>query len=130
MAKQTNDYKPTGFRNECVAFSNADGTTTKDIVVADADDSVIIQLSVASLATSDATLRFYLHDGTTDFFLVDVVIPASSGVGAAAAVDVLAKPFIYNASLPLETGWKLRAAAVSAVSASGDVIVCAIVTDY
>lgn len=130
MAKQTNDYKPTGFRIECVKFANADGTTTKSIAAADADDSVIVQLSVVSLATVSATLRLYLNDGVTDFFLCDVPIPASSGSGNIAAVNVLAKPFIYNASLPLESGWTLKAAPVAAVSATGDVTVTAILTDY
>lgn len=131
MAKQTNDYKPTGFRIEAVDFGNADGTTTKAILAADADDSVIVQLTASSLSPSDETLRLYLYDGANDFFLADIVIPALSGVGANPVIDILATiPGIYNASLPLEATWSLRAAATSTISVTGDVTVSAIVTDY
>jgi hypothetical protein len=130
MPKQTNDYKPIGFRIEPVKFGNADGTTTKTLVSAGANDSVIVQLSIASLSTSGETLRFSLYDGATDFFLFDVLVPGEAGVDANDPVDVMAAPVIYNASLPIETGWSLRAAPTSAISVSGDVTVTAIVTDY
>jgi hypothetical protein len=130
MAKQTNDYKPIGFRNECVVFTNADGTTTKDLVVADADDSVIVQMSVASQASAATTLRLYLYDGTTSYFLVDIQIPAAAGVGSVDAVDILSLPFIYNASLPLSSGWTLRAAPLASIPTSGDVTVTIVITDY
>lgn len=128
MAKQTNDYKPTGFRIESVVFTDSDGTTTKPIVVADFDDSVIVQLSAATESSNDETIRFYLYDGSTDFFLTDVVIPAGSGVGITPSFDILALPFIYNASLPIQADWSLRGSATTTVNS--DVTITAIITDY
>jgi hypothetical protein len=130
MAKQTSDYKPTGFRIECSTFSNADGTTLKSLVVAGANDSVIVQMSVASLSSSDETLRLHLNDGTDDHLLCDVVVPAGSGTGSVPVMDIMALPFVYNASLALEAGWTLKAGAVSDVSVTGDVTVTAVITDY
>jgi hypothetical protein len=130
MAKQTNDYKPKGFRIEATVFAAADGTTPKNLVVAGGDDSVIVQLSVASLSTSTEFIRLSLNDGTTTFFLFDVEVPPNSGKNATKPVDVLATPVIYNASLPIEAGWTLVAAPTSAVSSSGNVTITAIATDY
>ena len=128
MAKQTNDYKPIGFRIEPVVIASGDGTSKKALVAAGADDSVIVQLSAVSISTSDGTIRLYLYDGATDYLLAEITIPAESGLGTIPAVDMMELPFIYNASFPLETGWSLRAAATSAVS--DDVTIITIVTDY
>lgn len=132
MAKQTDNYQPIGFRNAATLFQSSDGTTTKDILSAGADDSIVTAIVITS---TDGTLRkvqLILNDGTTDFVITTLAVPGNSGTGGPVSVDALAAAFLPLVAgkrvLTLKAGWKLRA--VLPVATTGDVVVFAMGQDY
>lgn len=129
MAKQTNDYQPTGFNIAAVLLTAADTTTAKLIFAADADDSTVNQFSIRNAASVSATVELLLYNGTTDFVLTTVIVPGNAGTnGIETAFDVLQLEMIYNASILLKGGWSIRARAKTTLP--GELTFIVIASDY
>jgi hypothetical protein len=118
-------------------FANSDGTNVKTCYTAGTDDSNIKAIIVTSTDTSSKDIQFYLSDGTSNFILRRVTIPASSGNSTSALpVDCLSGipglPFDAqgNRILQLRRGFQLRANLVSAASTGTQINVIAIGEDY
>lgn len=118
-------------------FTNADGTNVKTCYTAGSDDSVIKAIIVTSSDSAARDIQFYLSDGTTNFQLRRVAIPASAGNSTSVnPVDVLSGlvglPFDEhgNRVLRLRRGFQLRANMVAAVSSGTEVDVIVLGEDY
>lgn len=137
--KQTNSYKPTGYRLAAVRFVNADGTGEKNIADAGANDSAIKGLIITSDDPSARDLQLIVYDGANSFIFDTRPIPAGSGTdGVNGPVDGLTGAFLPldgtgKKFLPLQgfgTTWSLRGAMLAAVTAAKTVTVLAIFEDY
>lgn len=129
MAKQTNDYQPTGFNIAAVLMDAADTTVAKLILAAGANDSTVNQFSIRNAGSGSATIEILLYNGSTDFVLTTVIVPANAGTnGTVPAFDVLELEFIYNASIMLKAGWSIRARAKTTLG--GELTFIIIATDY
>jgi hypothetical protein len=118
-------------------FANADGTNIKTCYTAGADDSNIKAIIVTSTDTAPEDIQFYLSDGTSNFVLRRVTIPANSGNSTSVLpVDVLSSipglPFDAqgNRILQLRRGFQLRANLVSAATSGTQINVIVIGEDY
>ena len=60
MAKQPNNYQPTGFNIAAVLLTAADTTTAKLILVTDADNSTLNQFSIRNADSVSTTVEFLL----------------------------------------------------------------------
>ena len=74
-----------------LTIANADASTLKTIYTGAGNDALVKALTVCSTDTSARTILFYVNDGSSDFMLGAIAIPAGSGTnGTASNVDVLA----------------------------------------
>jgi hypothetical protein len=138
MAKQTTLYITQAYNHSAQTFTSTDGTTTKLIVAADADDSKITTISITSSAATGLDILYYFYNGTTDYLVGSVDIPANSGFdGTVNAVNGLNRtnlPWIEldgvgNPYIKLKGTWSLRAAMKTTI-ASGTVTVLATTEDF
>ncbi|MFN6560016.1 MAG: hypothetical protein RMY28_009430 [Nostoc sp. ChiSLP01] len=138
MAKQTTLYLTQGYNHAAQTFANADDTTTKLLIAADADDSKITSISITSSATTALDILFYLYNGTTDYLIGHIDIPANSGFdGTVYATNGLNRtnlPWLEldgvgNPYIKLKGGWSLRAAMKTTIS-SGTVTVLVTTEDF
>jgi hypothetical protein len=139
LAKQVNLFLTKGYNRASATLVAADGTTIKDLITAEADDSRVIAIAITS---SDGTARdilLYINDGTNNFLVGHIDVPANSGFdGTVHSVNGLNPTNLGwlptdnagNRYLPLKAGEKFRIAAKSAVSASQTVTVTAIAEDF
>lgn len=118
-------------------FANADGTNVKTIFTAGADDSVIKAIIITSTDTAARDIQLHISDGTTNFQLRRLSIPASAGNSATVSpVDALSGiiglPFDEhgNRVLRLRRGFQLRANMPVAVSSGTEVDVIVLGEDY
>lgn len=73
-----------------VTIANSDASNTKTIYTGAGNDAVVKAVTVCSTDSTARTLLFFVNDGTSDFMLGAVSIPAGSGSnGTASNVDVL-----------------------------------------
>lgn len=70
-------------------FTSGDTTTKKTLGTGATDSTRIDQIQCCSNDTAAINLAFYMSDGTTDFYLGNVNIPAGSGYTTVAAVDAI-----------------------------------------
>ena len=118
-------------------FVNGDGTTVKTCYTAGADDSVIKTIIVTSTDTAARDIQFHISDGTTNFQLRRVNIPASAGNSTSVApVDCLSGftglPLDEhgNRVLRLRRNFQLRANMVAAVTAATEIDVIVLGEDF
>jgi hypothetical protein len=118
-------------------FTNADGTSVKTCYTAGSDDSIIKAIIVTSTDSSARDIQFYLSDGTTNFQLRRLVIPANAGNSASIApVDVLSNlvgvPFDEhgNRVLRLRRNFQLRANLVSSATSGTEIDIIILGEDY
>lgn len=118
-------------------FANADGTNVKTIFTAGADDSVVKAIIVTSTDSVARDIQFYLSDGTTNFQLRRVSIPANAGNSTSVApVDCLSGftglPLDEhgNRVLRLRRNFQLRANMVAAATSGSEVDVIVLGEDY
>lgn len=118
-------------------FVNADGTNVKTCYTAGADDSVIKAIIVTSTDSQARDIQFHISDGTTNFQLRRVSIPANAGNSTSVApVDCLSG-FIGlpldehgNRVLRLRRNFQLRANITATVTASTEIDVIVLGEDY
>lgn len=99
-------------------FAAADTTTKKTLYTAGANGSRVDAISVCSNDTSAVNLAFYVHDGSTDFYIGNVVVPIGSGYTTVAKVDGLSALLGANLDyLPMKAGDLLKAACLVTMTA-------------
>lgn len=124
MAKGVSVYQPRLYKTEAVTLVNADGTTSKTLLTAGADDAIVKSLLITSTDTSARVVELILDDGTTEFVLASFNVAITAGTdGATAVVDALTASGLPLDSagkkiLPLETGMELKVRAQVAVTAA------------
>lgn len=134
MSKTFTQPWPQNVNNGVGKIAAADTTTTKDVLTAGANDSLVRSLMLTSKSSAVETIQIYISDGTNDYPLVRVSVPANAGfLASTPPADVLATAAWLTQNnakgvIPLKTGWKLRAASLATVG--GDVAVIAIADDY
>lgn len=106
-------------RVDGVQYTSTDTTTKKTIFTPGTNGSRIDGITVASTDTAAVLLNVYLNDGTTDFFLGSVNVPAGTGYSGGARVDVLASLGTpATGALVLPSGRTLKAACNATMTAS------------
>lgn len=139
MAKQTNLFLTSKINLSAQTFVNADGTTIKVLATAGSDDSNIVGLSICNTVATAHTLLLYLYDGTTNFAIGHISIPASAGTnGTVARVNGLSAVTLPglrldaagNPYIQLEAGWSLHGALLAAIAASNTITVVVTAEDY
>ena len=120
MAKQTEVFAFRGVNMQCLRLLPADGTTQKTVITAGPDDSVVRHLSIVNTLAQQLLIDFFLHDGTTATNLFVVKVPAGAGFdGTNGAFDVFGGGLLsFFRALPLKSGWSLRCALRSAITAN------------
>jgi hypothetical protein len=126
---------PDVIQSHVISVSDVDGTTLKTLVTAGTNGTRIDTISATSTDTVDAVLSLYHSDGTTDFLIGSVSIPASSGVdGTIVSVSVLNDtdlPFLRSdLAHYLANGHSLKVGVSTALSASTKIDLVAICGDY
>lgn len=126
MPKQTELYLTKGIRQNAVMFSDADDTTIKDLMVAEADDAKVVAIAITNTEAIANTLLLYWWDPATpetDWLQGHIPIPASAGFdgtentvnGLGASLTFLPQDGAGAVYLPLQGNSKLRAALKTAV---------------
>lgn len=118
-------------------FQNVDGTNIKTCYTAGIDDSVVKAIIVTSTDSVARDIQFHLSDGTTNFQLRRVAVPALAGnsttVGPVDALSTfMGLPFdeYGNRVIRLRRGFQIRANIVTAVTANTDIDVIILGEDY
>lgn len=116
-------------------FLNSDGTATKTVCTAGTNGSIIEALFSTSTDTTTRQIRLWLYNGTTNYLIDIVTIPAASTAIPVVHVPILSPgrwPWIdpNNPKLVLQSGWSLRAQMVSAVSTGKEINVVALFGDF
>lgn len=129
MAKSSTLYVTQNYRNTTQTFTDVDGTNTKLLIDAGADDSNIIGISITSTSATDDILLLYLYDSSTDFLIGSFPVPALSGSnGIVYKTNGLNKTILAgitldgngNPYIPLAAGYSLRAALINGLSNNGE----------
>lgn len=139
MAKQISLFLPKGVNNSSVTIVNADGTATKTLFTAGADDSDVDSIIVTSNDTAARILVLYVTRSAVDYILGSVTIQAGAGTdGFNFTFDFI--NFINIPGLPmnnvgkqylrLKTGDTLKVAVTTAVTAAKTIYVSAFGQDY
>lgn len=109
----------------CAELDNADGTNKVDLITGATDGTIINGINVSSDDTAAVDLLLYFYDGSNDYQLGEIEIPAGSGTDSAtAAVSLLNEtnlPAIGkrdDGSIFLAAGQKLKLAAGAAITAA------------
>jgi hypothetical protein len=139
MAKQTSLFITKGIQNPCVAILPADTTVLKALYTASADDAVVKSLMLTSSDTAIMNVVVAINNGSADFILGTVNVPATSGeTGAIASVDALSGtllpglPYDQNGKrvLPLKGTYVLKVGVMVAVTAAKQINAVGVVEEY
>lgn len=128
VAKNELLYNVSGYAPIKGVFTSADTTVAKAIGTANAADANLIWLSITSTDTVANDLLVYLNDGTTDYLIGHIDVPALSGSdGTTPAVNGLNStnlPFTLlddtglNRYLPMDGGTIIKMAARLTITAT------------
>jgi len=117
-------------------LDNADGTNALALVVAGANGTLIEAIAATTTDTSDVEVDLLISDGTTDYAVGSVTVPAGAGTdgGTTAAVDLLQQTDLQwlrdDLTLALTAGHTLKAAAHAAITSAKVVHLVAFGGDY
>lgn len=125
---------PQTIKNYVAQILPADTTTKKTLVTGGVDGTKVEMINIASTDTAARDVQFFLNDGTTDYLMLTLAIPANSGnTNALVAQGFLsssltAAPYLPWFSFPLDNngnryiyianGFSLKVAALTAVTAA------------
>lgn len=151
MAKTTTCPITQNIKNSFAALVNATGAVSGEsgtsvtnlvtIYTAGSNDAVVKSLLVTSSDGTARTLNLYINNGTADFLIGAVTIPANSGAatgGTTANIDYLGSQYInglpFDQSgkpvIPLQATYILKAGVQVAVSSAKTITISAIVEEY
>lgn len=126
-------YNVSGYAPIKAVFTSADSTNAKAIGTANAADANLIWLSITSTDTAANDILLYLNDGSTDYLIGHIDVPALAGSdGSTPAVNGLNStnlPFLLlddtgsNRYLPLDGGCVLKATVRVAVTATKQITI-------
>jgi hypothetical protein len=113
-----------------VQFVNADGTTAKVLQAANTTNtnggSRFDVIGATSSDTASQTFNVLFNNGTIDFPVGQVVIPAGAGTSTVAAVKVLQQSNLSwidpTGALFLKNGWSLKFALASGAVTAGKTV--------
>jgi hypothetical protein len=139
----THKYTSTPFQ-QTATFSNATGTTEKDLLSSVAYDRRVYGISAVSTDTTARTLSLYLKSGSTSNLLYTVSILASSGnTTSLKAYDIFTDPSSYSNPyfskkyepdgtyyFDLPAGWSITGAFVGAVAIGSTITIKTIGDSY
>lgn len=124
----------------------ADTTAKKTVFTAGANGSKVEMFNIASTDTSARDIQVFLNDGTTDYLLTTIAVPANAGntnsvppvglltfISSAVyttpnfqlPVDAMGNRFIH-----LKAGWSIKAASLTTVTATKAVSILVQGGDY
>lgn len=105
--------------NAGVQFTSADTTAKKTVLTASTNGTRIDGILLSTNDTSDVNLSFYINNGTTDFYIGVVKVPAGSGYTTVVRVDgmLTLQPGNLKA-LILPNTYILKAACVATMTAA------------
>lgn len=126
---------PGGILSPVLQIGNADGTTVKTFNTASGLGNRVSNISATSTNTANVDLLIYHSDGTTNYLIGRVTIPAGAGSnGTEPAVAILNKvnmPFLDDdLCFFLQTGHSLKIAASVAVLATKTIDISGVVGVY
>lgn len=138
MAKTHKPPFPQDARNNAQRWESGDPATSKNMLVAAADDTRVDSLGCTSTCAAAAVvMEVYLFETatSTSVIITTVSVPANAGTdGITPAVDLLSgvtAPWINeDGSLTLQTGWTLRARNKAAIPAGGSIAAFCFGGDY
>lgn len=116
-------------------WANSDGANAKKDLTAAATGNGLLIAAVSAISddTSARLVQLFLNDGTTDFLIGTVNVPAASGTdGANGGIGLLSNVSLVplssssNGDIAIPAGWKLRAATTTAVTSGKTVTVVAL----
>jgi hypothetical protein len=99
-------------------FTSADTTTKKTIVTGAADSTRVDSISVCSDDTAAVNLRFYLNNGSTDFYLGVVAVPIGSGYTTVTKVEAMTVLAPLLGYLWVPSGWTLKCSCLATMTAA------------
>lgn len=139
MALSTSLYYTQSIANPCKRVQNSDGTSLVSVYTAGVNGGILKGLFVTSTDTADVNLKVVLNNGTTDFLLGVVRIPAGSGSdGALPNVDLLGSPLLQGLPfdnkgkrcLPVTGGYVIKVGALAAVTSGKQVDIVTAVEEF
>jgi hypothetical protein len=113
-----------------VQFTSADTTTKKNIQTGGANGTRIDVIFCSTDDTTAVNLAFYISDGTTDFYIGNVNVPAGSGYTTVARVEAMAALSPVLGYLVLPSSYVLKANCVATMTAGKTTDVVAMGGDY
>lgn len=99
-------------------FTSADTTTKKTICTGATDGTRIDAIYVCSDDSAAVNLMFYLNDGSTDFYIGNVNIPAGSGYTTVVRVDAMSTLAPSLGYIWLEASKTLKAKCLATMTAA------------
>lgn len=115
------------------SWANADGAAAKKDLTAAATGNGMVVASIAATSNDVANnVDLYLNDGSTDWLVARVPLLANTGTdGSTPAENLLTQGTIVtwassDGTFVLPSGWKLKAAVVTAVTAAKTVTLVAL----
>lgn len=139
MAKSTNLNFTQTIKLSGVKIAPADTTALKTLFTAGTDDCVVKAINVQSTDTAARVVQLWVNDGSTDFLIGAVNIPANTGNnGTAATVDLLGGTLMpslpYDANgkriLPLPGGYILKVNSQATVTSAREITFVCMAEDY
>lgn len=121
MSANINPIFKSGVSSGGATFAAADTTTKKDLLVGTtegAEGALVEAIYITSNDTAAINLMFYYFDGTTDFFIGNVNIPAGSGYTTVARVEALRTLAPDLGFLTVKAGHKLKCSCLATMTAA------------
>lgn len=134
MAANTSPVFGKSPNNAEATFTSADTTDRKAICVAVTDGTILKAINVCSNDTAVINLKVFLEDGSTEYLLGTVPIPALSGTdGVEPAVNALDPTWIpgldENGHLYLEADYEVRVGCLATMTAAKTMTVVGLAVD-
>lgn len=126
---------PGSIINHALELDSADTTALVDFITAGSKGTRVNSISAVSDDTADINLILYYNDGSSDFKLGRITIPAGSGTdGTNPPISILnatSFPFLgEDLSYYIKTGGKLRVSALATITATKKLHLVSICGDY
>jgi hypothetical protein len=113
-----------------VQFASGDTTSKKSIQTGGTNGTRIDSIMCSTNDTAAVNLAFYINDGSTDFYIGNVNLPAGSGYTTVARVDAMATLSPTLGYLVLPSSYILKANCVATMTAAKTTDVLAMGGDY
>lgn len=146
MAGTSTPIFPQTIKNYAVQILPADTTALKTVVTGATNGTKVEMINISSTDTAARDVQFFLNDGTTSYLLCTLPIPANSGnTNALLAQGLLASltgtfPYLPFFQFPLDSngnryvyvasGWTLKAAVLTTVTAAKAISIVAQAGDF